>query len=54
MISSHAFALNVGPELWQKESVTKAYAAALEMDTPFKLFLSFDMTLGPSFQNPCH
>ncbi|KAI0698316.1 glycoside hydrolase family 71 protein [Cerioporus squamosus] len=42
-----AFALNVGPEDWQYESVALCYAAALELQTPFKLFISFDMTTIP-------
>ncbi|RPD72110.1 glycoside hydrolase family 71 protein [Lentinus tigrinus ALCF2SS1-7] len=42
-----AFALNVGPEDWQYDSVVRCYAAALELKTPFKLFMSFDMTRIP-------
>ncbi|KAH9856724.1 glycoside hydrolase family 71 protein [Lenzites betulinus] len=39
-----AFVLNVGVELWQKDSVKRCYAAASESDYPFKLCLSFDMS----------
>ena len=41
---SDGFALNIGSEDWQRRSVSLAYAAALELGLPFKLFLSFDMT----------
>jgi Glycosyl hydrolase family 71 len=41
---SDAFALNVGREDWQKARVIDAYAAALQLQTGFRLFLSFDMT----------
>ncbi|KAM5537876.1 hypothetical protein V8D89_008352 [Ganoderma adspersum] len=41
------FALNVGPEDWQRRSVSLCYDAALELGLPFKLFLSFDMTVLP-------
>ena len=41
---SDGFALNVGPEDWQRRSVSLCYDAALELGLPFKLFLSFDMT----------
>ena len=41
---SDAFALNVGREDWQRARVADAYAAALQLQTDFKLFLSFDMT----------
>jgi len=41
---SDAFALNVGREDWQKARVIDGYAAALQLQTGFKLFLSFDMT----------
>lgn len=41
---SDAFALNVGREDWQRARVADAYAAALQLRTGFKLFLSFDMT----------
>jgi glucan endo-1,3-alpha-glucosidase len=41
---SDAFALNVGHEDWQKSRMLDAYAAALQLQTGFKLFLSFDMT----------
>ncbi|KAF8577364.1 glycoside hydrolase family 71 protein [Ramaria rubella] len=39
------FALNVGSNPWQPKQVAAAFAAA--KDTPFKLFLSFDMTSLP-------
>jgi glucan endo-1,3-alpha-glucosidase len=42
--NSDAFALNVGHEDWQRARVVDAYAAALQLQTDFKLFLSFDMT----------
>jgi Glycosyl hydrolase family 71 len=42
--NSDAFALNVGREDWQRARVADAYAAALQLQTNFKLFLSFDMT----------
>ncbi|KAH9966281.1 glycoside hydrolase family 71 protein [Russula compacta] len=42
-----AFALNVGREEWQKARVIDGYAAALQLETNFKLFLSFDMTCIP-------
>ncbi|KAI0279099.1 glycoside hydrolase family 71 protein [Russula aff. rugulosa BPL654] len=42
-----AFALNVGREDWQRARVADAYAAALQLQTEFKLFLSFDMTSIP-------
>jgi len=41
---SDAFALNVGREDWQKSRVIDCYAAALQLQTEFKLFISFDMT----------
>jgi Glycosyl hydrolase family 71 len=44
MYNSDAFALNVGREDWQRTRVADAYAAALQLQTEFKLFLSFDMT----------
>jgi glucan endo-1,3-alpha-glucosidase len=44
MCNSDAFALNVGREDWQKARVADAYVAALQLQTDFKLFLSFDMT----------
>lgn len=43
-VNSDAFALNVGHEDWQRARVADAYAAALQLQTDFKLFLSFDMT----------
>jgi len=42
-----AFALNVGREDWQRARVADAYEAALQLQTDFKLFLSFDMTSIP-------
>lgn len=42
-----AFALNIGSNDWEPTQVSSAYAAALQMATPFKLFLSFDMTSLP-------
>ncbi|KAI0800253.1 glycoside hydrolase family 71 protein [Fomes fomentarius] len=42
------FALNVGREEWQRESIARCYAAALEVGAAFRLFLSFDMTVLPS------
>ena len=44
MYNSDAFALNVGREDWQRARVVDAYAAAQQLQTGFKLFLSFDMT----------
>ncbi|KAI8978240.1 glycoside hydrolase family 71 protein [Trametes punicea] len=38
-----AFALNVGIDDWQKDSVARCYAAASKSKLPFRLFLSFDM-----------
>ena len=43
-VHSDAFALNVGHEDWQRARVADAYAVALQLQTDFKLFLSFDMT----------
>jgi glucan endo-1,3-alpha-glucosidase len=43
MHDSDAFALNVGREDWQRARVADAYATALQLQTGFKLFLSFDM-----------
>jgi glucan endo-1,3-alpha-glucosidase len=42
--NSDAFSLNVGREDWQRARVADAYAAALQLQTDFKLFLSLDMT----------
>ncbi|KAH9935091.1 glycoside hydrolase family 71 protein [Epithele typhae] len=42
-----AFALNVGPEGWQKQSVDNCFQAARLSGLPFKLFLSFDMNAIP-------
>lgn len=39
-----AFALNVGSDSWESGQVANAFAAAKNLSTPFKLFLSFDMT----------
>ncbi|KAG2359484.1 glycoside hydrolase [Suillus spraguei] len=38
------FALNVGVDSWQPSQVANAYQAALQSETGFKLFMSFDMT----------
>ena len=43
-VNSDAFALNVGREDWQKARVADCYATARQLQTDFKLFLSFDMT----------
>jgi Glycosyl hydrolase family 71 len=43
-VNSDAFALNVGREDWQKARVIDCYATAHQLQTDFKLFLSFDMT----------
>lgn len=43
-VNSDAFALNVGCEDWQRERVADCYEAARQLQTDFKLFLSFDMT----------
>ena len=51
---SDAFALNVGPEEWQYEQVARCYAAALELDARFKLFISFDMTYVPRLKLDSH
>ncbi|KAI0682732.1 glycosyl hydrolase family 71-domain-containing protein [Cytidiella melzeri] len=42
-----AFALNVGADTWEPSQVSNAYAAAKSLNTPFKLFLSFDMSSLP-------
>ncbi|KAG8713557.1 hypothetical protein FRC09_018592 [Ceratobasidium sp. 395] len=42
-----AFALNVGPELWQKDRVDDAFNAARDSGTGFKMFMSFDMSVNP-------
>lgn len=52
-LTRDAFALNIGPEPWQKKSVTECYTAALESDLSFKLFLSFDMTFVSNFPVIC-
>lgn len=39
-----AFALNVGTNDWESDQVDKAYQAAKDSGTDFKLFMSFDMT----------
>ncbi|KZS88876.1 hypothetical protein SISNIDRAFT_432302 [Sistotremastrum niveocremeum HHB9708] len=38
------FALNMGIDSWQSARVADAYTAAAQSGTPFKLFISFDMT----------
>ncbi|THH03990.1 hypothetical protein EW145_g5848 [Phellinidium pouzarii] len=42
-----AFALNIGSDSWEPNQVKKAYAAAEQSKTTFKLFISFDMTALP-------
>ncbi|TCD60933.1 hypothetical protein EIP91_009286 [Steccherinum ochraceum] len=42
-----AFALNVGADSWEPGQVANAYQAARSLNTPFKLFLSFDMSTIP-------
>ena len=42
-----AFSLNVGSDSWEQGQVANAYAAARNLATPFKLFLSLDMTSLP-------
>lgn len=42
-----AFALNVGSDSWENTQVSYAYAAAQSLSTPFKLFMSFDMSSLP-------
>ncbi|KZT21111.1 glycoside hydrolase family 71 protein [Neolentinus lepideus HHB14362 ss-1] len=42
------FALNIGRESWQRDRVLDCYAAALQSQLHFKLFISFDMTSIPS------
>ncbi|KAF8069900.1 glycosyl hydrolase family 71-domain-containing protein [Lyophyllum atratum] len=39
-----AVALNMGGDTWQRTQVASAYAAAAQLGTNFKLFLSFDFT----------
>ncbi|CCM03533.1 uncharacterized protein FIBRA_05667 [Fibroporia radiculosa] len=41
------FALNVGSDSWQPARVADAYQAALNSNTGFKLFISFDMSSLP-------
>ena len=43
-VNSDAFALNVGREDWQRDRVADCYEAAQQLQTDFKLLLSFDMT----------
>ncbi|KAI0764415.1 glycoside hydrolase family 71 protein [Trametes elegans] len=50
LASSHeidAFALNIGGEAWQKNSVANCYAAALESGVQFNLYLNFDLSVLP-------
>jgi len=42
-----AFALNLGGDAWEPAQVQNAYTAAQTLQTPFKLFLSFDMSSVP-------
>ncbi|KAG5642064.1 hypothetical protein DXG03_003641 [Asterophora parasitica] len=42
-----AFALNVGRDTWQPARVVDAYTAAVNSNTNFKFFLSFDMSSLP-------
>lgn len=42
-----AFALNVGRDAWEPDQIANAYTAAENLNTTFKLFLSFDMTSLP-------
>ncbi|KAI0916454.1 hypothetical protein AcV5_002948 [Taiwanofungus camphoratus] len=42
-----AFALNVGADYWEPSQVANAYSAAAQLNTTFKLFISFDMTSLP-------
>jgi glucan endo-1,3-alpha-glucosidase len=39
-----ALALNIGGDDWQQHQAASAYAAANELGTNFKLFLSFDLS----------
>ena len=39
-----AFALDLGLDPWQPDRIDDAYTAALAMQPPFKLFLSFDLS----------
>lgn len=41
---SDALALNIGSADWERTQVSSAYAAALDLGTGFKLFISFDLT----------
>ena len=43
-VNSDAFALNVGREDWQRDRVADCYEVAQQLQTDFKLLLSFDMT----------
>ncbi|KAL1734534.1 glycosyl hydrolase family 71-domain-containing protein [Schizophyllum commune] len=42
-----AVALNTGPDCWQKASADLAYQAAAALNTPLKLYWSFDMNTFP-------
>ncbi|KAF9456639.1 glycosyl hydrolase family 71-domain-containing protein [Collybia nuda] len=39
-----ALALNMGGDSWQRTQISSAYAAAADLGTNFKLFISFDFT----------
>ncbi|KAG5650535.1 hypothetical protein H0H81_011886, partial [Sphagnurus paluster] len=41
---SDALALNMGGDSWQRSQIASAYAAAAQLGTNFKLFISFDFT----------
>jgi glucan endo-1,3-alpha-glucosidase len=47
VVSSDGFALNLGqtPD-WEPARMTDAYTAAASLPFSFKLFLSFDMSVG--------
>lgn len=45
--NSDAFALNMGTDVWEPTQMQHAYNAAQQSGTPFKLFISFDMTALP-------
>lgn len=42
--SIDGFALNMGSDSWQSSQIASAFAAAEQLGTGFKLFISFDMT----------
>jgi glucan endo-1,3-alpha-glucosidase len=42
--NSDAIALNIGGDSWQMTQVASAYAAAQALNSPTKLFFSFDFT----------